>query len=317
MKLLPILFLIPVLASATVTIDWVTVGNPGNAPDSTGYGAVGYTYNIGKNEVTISQYAEFLNAVAKSDPYNLYRLDMEYDSAVAGIARSGSGTVGDPYSYGVIGSGNRPVTYVTWFNAARFVNWLHNGQGSGSTELGVYNLNGAIKGSFSRQPDAKVWLPTEDEWYKAAYYDPTKNIGAGGYWLHANQSDSVSSNRIGDSGAANFLDGNHTFEENGLSSYLTEVGAYGADSRSHYETNDQAGNVWEWSGTQVDSKNGLIRGGAFASPESELRSDSRVLIGPTSFSPNVGFRLAGIPESSTMTLLALFGFSFLTHRRRH
>jgi formylglycine-generating enzyme required for sulfatase activity len=60
-----------------VTIDWVTVGLPGNmADEQTGFGAVDYTYRISKYEVTNAQYVEFLNAVAASDPNGLYNSEM-------------------------------------------------------------------------------------------------------------------------------------------------------------------------------------------------------------------------------------------------
>lgn len=108
-------------AAHAVTIDMVTVGNPGNANDTTGYGAVAYEYRMGKYEVTIGQYTTFLNAVAQTDTYALYNANMGANSNVTGIARTGSpGT----YSYTVINNGgdssNRPITYVSWFDAARF-----------------------------------------------------------------------------------------------------------------------------------------------------------------------------------------------------
>ena len=74
-------------ATASVTIDWVTVGNAGNAADpTTGYGAVGYIYPIGKYEVTNAQYGAFLNAKASTDSYGLYNPNM----GSYGINRSGS-----------------------------------------------------------------------------------------------------------------------------------------------------------------------------------------------------------------------------------
>ena len=58
------LLCLSVVAQA-ITIDTVAVGNAGNAADTlTGYGSVGYNYNIGKHEVTAAQYTVFLNAVA-------------------------------------------------------------------------------------------------------------------------------------------------------------------------------------------------------------------------------------------------------------
>lgn len=173
------------------------------------------------------------------------------------------------------GRGNLPIAYVSWFDAARFVNWLHNGQGSGSTETGVYSLNGATSGIFTAQPGATVWLPTEDEWYKAAYYDPTKNGGTGGYWLHANQSDSMTTNDPTVAGSANFYDGDYV--GSGTSSppsgnALTEVGAYGSDSQSYYGTNDQGGNVFEWNDAVILGSSRGLRGGSWGDLGSNLRS---------------------------------------------
>jgi formylglycine-generating enzyme len=124
---------------------------------------------------------------------------MASNANIAGITRSGSS---GSYTYSVIGSGDRPITYVSWFDAARFANWLHNGQPTGAqdastTEDGAYTLNGATSGTApAKNVGATVWIPTENEWFKAAYYDPTHMSGAGGYWLHANQSNSMTSNNF-------------------------------------------------------------------------------------------------------------------------
>ena len=312
--LLPVALATPVFA--VVNIDYVTVGNSGNAADpATGslYGAVAYEYKIARNETTLSQYAEFLNATAATDPYGLYNTNMASNGNIAGIARSG--TSGN-YSYSVIGSGDRPVTYVYWFDAARFVNWMHNGQGNGSTETGVYNLNGANSGIFIAQAGATVWLPTEDEWYKAAYYDPTKGDG-GGYWRHANQSDSMTSNNISVAGAANYFDGNYGKSENGWSSILNDVGAYGVDSQSYYGTNDQAGNVWEWNDAIIGPWRGL-RGGSSLSFEPYLRSTLRTtpLDLPQSDYNIFGFRVASVPEPGYLVLTAVASGAMLSRRKR-
>jgi sulfatase modifying factor 1 len=91
---------------------------------------------------------------------------MATTSSIAGISRAGSS---GSYEYSVIGSSaHKPITYVSWFDAARFCNWLHNGQGSGSTESGAYTVNGAMGGFYHTvNPGAKTWIPSENEWYKA------------------------------------------------------------------------------------------------------------------------------------------------------
>ncbi len=309
-------------AFAVVSIDYVTVGNAGNEADTqvmndatTGYGAVAHAYNIGKNEVTISQYADFLNAAAKTDTYGLWNSNMGTDAKMAGITRSGGpGT----YSYTVTGSGLRPITYVSWYDAARFTNWLGNGQGSGDTETGAYTLTGNT-GIITKNVSATVWIPSEDEWYKAAYYDPTKNAGSGGYWLYANQSNTMTSNTVGVAGAANFYDGDYV--GSGNSSYpsgnaLTNVGAYGANSDSYYGTNDQAGNVHEWNDAVISGSSPQLRGGAWNVGEGYLRSSYRSNDAPTIEYSVVGFRVASVPEPTSFVLTMLASGFMLVRRKR-
>ncbi len=112
-------------ASASVTMDWVNVGNPGNAADTTGYGAVAYAYQIGKYEVTNAQYGVFLNAKGASNSGAIYSSNM----ASSGITQTGSS---GSFNYSVTsGFENKPVVHVSWFDAARFANWMMNGQGGG------------------------------------------------------------------------------------------------------------------------------------------------------------------------------------------
>jgi len=304
-------------ASAAVTIDFVTVGNAGNPADATGYGAVGYEYRIARNETTIGQYTEFLNAVAKSDPYGLYTGFMATIGRIAGIARTG--TVGS-YVYSVIGtSSNRPITYVSWFDAARFCNWLHNGQGNGSTETGAYNLNGATYYEIiTAQPDAKFWIPTENEWYKAAYYDPTKG-GSGGYWLFPTRVDTAAGNTIGVVGAANYFDGDYVGSGSltvPTANALTDVGAYGGNSDSYYGTNDQGGNVHEWTDAVVNTNTRARRGGSWGDSQNAMRTTYRNWDFPNSQFDSIGFRIATVPEPATLVLVVFAGILPILRRRR-
>ncbi len=166
---------------AAVTVETVTVGHPGNAADTrydtSGYGAVSHEYNIGKHEVTAGQYCEFLNAVADTDSYGLYNASMWSDTYGCKIQQSGAS---GSYAYSVAADyANRPVNYVSWGDAVRFANWLHNGQptgvqGDSTTEDGAYDLDGAVTEAallaISREADWKWAITSEDEWYKAAYY---------------------------------------------------------------------------------------------------------------------------------------------------
>jgi formylglycine-generating enzyme required for sulfatase activity len=283
----------------------VLVGNPGNAPDpATGYGAVSQPFRMGRNETNVSQYAVFLNAVAKDDTYGLYHPSMSTDSATAGIVRIGAPGA---YVYAAIpGTENRPIAWVSWFDAARFANWLHNRQPTGNqdaatTEDGAYTLNGITSGvGVARNPAARFWIPSEDEWYKAAYYDPAKDA-TGGYWRYPAQSDTLAGNTIGVAKSANYFDGDYV--GSGTASYptgnaLTDGGAYGTGSLSRYGTADQAGNLWEWNDAVIAAERGT-RGGCFDAdgPEENLSALHRGSAVPSLEDNRHGFRCAMSPLS--------------------
>jgi probable HAF family extracellular repeat protein len=247
--------------ASAVMIDTVAVGNPGNAPDTTGRGAVSYEYRIGTYEVTNSQYAEFLNAKAASDPFDLYSLDMG-SVFQGGITRSGTS---GSYAYAVKPNmGDKPVIAVRPQDALRFANWLHNGQGSGDTETGAYTMS--LGEAVTRNPGAAWFLPSTNEWYKAAYHQPAAQGGDfDNYWLYPTKSNNKptsdqppgstspvpanTANFYDDDGSANgYNDGWATTSQTAgdpLGLYLTDVGAY-TFSKSYYNTFDQAGNVEEW-----------------------------------------------------------------------
>jgi formylglycine-generating enzyme required for sulfatase activity len=274
-------------ASASVTIDWVTVGDAGNAADISGYGAVGYEYNIGKYEVTNAQYSAFLNSAAKTDSYGLYNASM----SSFGITRGGSS---GSYTYSVTTAlANRPVVYVSWFDAARFANWLANGQGSGDTETGSYTLNGAISGIILANAGAQVYIPTEDEWYKAAYYNGANQT----YSLYPNGQDIIT-----------------TADANYGSSESTDVGNYSADASS-YGTFDQGGNVWEWNDTEEERWRG-VRGGGLYYGDYFMSSTFRNVQEPTVEYSFIGFRLSSVPEPSSLVLTMLASGVMLIRRKR-
>ncbi len=320
-------------SASAVTVDWVTIGNPGNANDATGYGSANYSYKIGKYEVTIGQYAEFLNAAAKTDRYGLYAPRMGTVGEIAGIARSGTSGA---YSYSVIGpfatvqipqatAAERPIQIENWFNAARFANWMQNGQGTGDTETGAYTLVGGQMGGTApaKNPGAQFYIPTDDEWYKAAYYSPVKG-GAGkpGYYKYATQSDAAPGNTVGSaSNQANYGKDGMFSVGAGSRNLLTNVGAF-SGSRSFYGTFDQSGNAWEWTDlTGVASVNRGLRGGGIF-----FFGDSAYSFNVVSASINIsddamGFRLAApVPEPSTYAMavagLACGGYSMFRRRKR-
>lgn len=271
-------------------VEMVKVGNAANAADSTTYGAVPYEFQMGKYEVTLAQYTIFLNAVAATDSFSLYNTNMSADTEVAGIARSGND---GGYSYSVLGNGARPVTYVSWFDAARFCNWLHNGRPTGSqnpntTERGAYTLDGATSGglTIARNPGARFWIPSENEWYKAAYHQPAAEGGdSDGFWLYPtrNNTEPTAVAPPGGVNSANF---------DRAATALTAVGAY-TGSGSFYGTFDQGGNVFEWNDVVYGGPYRGMRGGSWDLYGTYLSAAGRFNLDPGSEMNYLGFRLAG------------------------
>lgn len=306
-------------ARAEVTFEMVPVGNPGNFGNWSGQsvviqgnimgagfdrvcGAVPYPYEIAKYEVTIKQYVEFLNAVAAADPYNLYSSGASGTGGNAfqnNITRTGSpGTftyaVGDGSPVALVHWGNRPIVNISWADAARFCNWMENGQPTGLltgvgaqdawlTEDGTYPTLGAPTvganvnlpyQSVLRRPGARWVLPSEDEWYKAAYHKndgPTANYStyptnySGSPWFGTPDNNIIDPDP---GNSANYHIGNPDDDCVGPPYSRSNVGEF-ENSPSSYGTFDQGGNVWEWTDTRYLNVNGgltqrrVIRGGSF------------------------------------------------------
>ncbi|MBI4578863.1 MAG: SUMF1/EgtB/PvdO family nonheme iron enzyme [Planctomycetes bacterium] len=314
-------------SAKAVNIQSVVVANPGNAGELSGTGgeggdpricgSVAYIYEMGKFEVTEDQYATFLNAVAQTDPYGLY-------SNMMNIGRSG--TSGN-YRYNGASS-SRPVSWLSWGDAARFCNWLTNGQpgisgydGNGqpifdpvpqnanSTEDGSYYLNGATTNAalmaVTRKANAIWVIPSEDEWYKAAYH---KNDGVtANFWDYPTRTNTmpIAENPPGGVNSVNARhDGNP--EPKPVGAYIYAASPYG--------TFDQGGNLWEWTEAVV-SVGRQLRGGSFDLDASATWALGRGFY----FNPNrelsyTGFRVAYIPEPATVCLLMIG--ALLARRKR-
>jgi len=311
-------------AWAFVNIDWVPVGNAGNAADtrvgigSLGYGSVDYAYNIGKYEVTNAQYTAFLNAVdpGGANANGIYNASMGSD-ARGGITYTSGAASGSKYTVRT-SMGDKPVNFVSWYDAARFTNWLGNGQGAGGTETGAYTLTGN-DGLISRNvgPSVTVWIPSEDEWYKAAYSNPANSS----YSLYPTQSNAIptiatadASGNISNPGTnvANYLGGAGW---NGVNANVTTVGSAGAASASFYGTFDQGGNMWEWNDAIIGSTRGL-RGGSWLNNADTLTSSARSNLDPLFEVDVFGFRVASVPEPTSVVLTILASGMMLIRRKR-
>lgn len=261
------------------TLDFVNIGNAGNAADTSGYGAVADAFRMGMHEVTIDQFAK-ANAAA-------------------------GGTLGDgdenPYSIGVNGAALR----TSWLEAAKFANYLTSGTYNGGAYQfsDVNTLTGVDRDAAVSTYGTVYVLPTEDEWYKAAYL---KSDGSA-YTLYAT-GDSVPT---AGAGGENY---------NGVNSNPWDVGSGGlAENNGTFDMN---GNVWEWNESAYDgtldnmAENRVIRGGAFLNSEIYLRSSRRNSLNPTGENNDIGFRVAAIPEPSSIGLMALAGGFGLAFRKR-
>jgi formylglycine-generating enzyme len=285
----------------------VRINNLGNPADtrynSIAVGSVDYEYSISKFEVTVAQYTEFLNAVAATDTYGLYNPSMA-PRPVWGSNITRTGAPGS-YQYAAAAeTANRPINYVSWGDAARYVNWLSNSQPTGpqalgTTESGSYYLNGATTAAalmaVARDPAATWVLPTEDEWYKAAYH---MNDGVtGNYSDYPNGTNSINT------GQANYAN---------AVGRATDAGSYGV--LSAYGTFDQAGNLWEWNEAVVFGSSRGMRGGSLYS--STVGASNRSGGAANYEADSVGFRIALIPEPASMLLLAFGATGMMLRSRR-
>jgi len=301
-------------ASAVVVVDWVTVGDPGNAcdPQSQGcFGAVAESYRISRFEVTNAQYAEFLNAVATTDANGLYHVNM---GSVEVADFGGITQIGVPgsFSYSVIvGRENMPVIWISFWDAVRFANWLHNGQPTGAqdittTEDGAYTLTPTAisNNTVMRNPGAQVFITSEDEWYKAAYYD----AGTMSYFDYPAGSDTPTT--CAPPGAtANTANCNYLAIPDLRD--LTNTGSH-TGSASPAGTFDQGGNAWEWSDT-ILSANRIIRGGSVFFDATQLHAGTQLNTFPedlghtgirvaSRFSPDVGLLDAKVTAGAEVVL---------------
>ncbi|MFH0981195.1 MAG: formylglycine-generating enzyme family protein [Planctomycetota bacterium] len=283
------------VALESLDSEWVTVAEPNNPVDDTGYGKVWHSYEISKYEINNAQYAEFLNAVdpGGTNPLSLYSANMASHPA-GGIVWDNRMPVGEQY---IVKDDmeDKPVVFVSYWDCLRFINWLHNGKGSGGTGDGAYLLTSVnpANGSVSLKPGANYFMPSEDEWYKAAYYDPMLDD----YWQYPTKSDSAPTVARVDSigNITNDTDSIANYNSgavwNGQTGNVTTVGSGGPGSESPYGVADLGGNAYEWNEGIISSDYRCVRGGCWYSAAAILSSTTRQAFSPDQEFSGVGFRV--------------------------
>ena len=204
-------------------------------------------------------------------------------------------------------SGSKPTANSSWYEAAKFANWLT----TGNAYAGAYQFDsGGVLTAVNRAAAVSAYgtvyvLPTENEWYKAAYL---KSDGSD-YTLYA------TGNSIPTAGT-----GGENY--NGVIVGAWNVGSGTTSSIENNGTFDMSGNIWEWNESALDgtlnnmAEARLFRGGSSVNSGDNLRSSNRYGYYPTSEHYLVGFRIAVIPEPSTVSLLGLGAVSGILLRRR-
>ncbi len=276
----------------TFTIGFVPIGNAGNAADGSGYGAVPYNFNM-------STFAISQDQIVKA-------------TASGAISLGGGAWVG-----------SQPAANVKWYHAAAFVNYLNTSTGhakaynldTGATALTLWTPSdaGYDASNLYRNRNAYYFLPSENEYYKAAYYDPNK-VGGAGYWLYA-----TGSNSIPTPVASGTTAGTAVYNNNPV---VQPAAVDQSGGLSPYGTRGQTGNVYEWMETAADgvnnspSENRALRGGYYYFNEGPLASSLHADLVPSFLGGTIGFRVASVPEPSCVVLMLGSGLIFLARRRR-
>jgi len=280
------------------SIDFVGIGNPGNAAAATGFGSVAYTYNLGKYEIS-------RDMVTKAN-------------TLGGLGI----TLGSLAVYGGNGP-DRAAQGIHWVEAAKFVNWLNTSTGnqaaykiSGNSLLLWTSADAGFQASNPyRNSLAKFWLPSANEWYKGAYGSPD------GTWYNYPTMGPPTAVTGGTNAATSVYD--------------QTVGAgpadvYNAGGLSAYGTMGQGGNVWEWTESAYDGVNNLtteareVRGSwwkerlvGYQAATSRFSVDPTTeTLGDGSSTLNIGFRVASVPEPSSISLLLAGSAVLMAGRRR-
>jgi hypothetical protein len=262
-------------------IEFVTIGNPNNPDDTTGtpsqVGSVAYTYGIAKYE-TSEQMIAVYNALAPN----------KVNSSLWGA--------------------NKPVTSISWHEAARFVNWLNTSKGYGPAYR--FLADGGADIDSNRHLSNSRWdssdalnyyvLPSYDEWYKAAYYDRD----SGTYFDYPTANGSAPSITTGGTAPNTAVFSNGPYNERTSPADIDNAGGL-----SPYGVMAMAGNVEEYEETSYDLLNNLqnqnrgLRGGWFKTGSwggtsiTDMSSSTRFSFEAGHRSFSLGFRVVELNNS--------------------
>jgi len=275
------------------TIDFVPISastNPADTTPSGGFGIVNNNYRMGMYEITNDQWnkfkAELAPVAVTGDPTSAYDRSASYTGA------------------------DVPTDSVSWYEATQFVNWLNTStdhqaaykftgtQGSSDYAFATWDAADAAGGTnLYRHKDAHYFLPTEDEWVKAAYWNGT-NLQA-----YATKAGESLQQGDGISGTGwNYYDGGWATDPYG-------PWGVGSGSKELNGTFDMMGNVFEWmESPNSDTSYGAgssrgVRGGYWGGYSYGLLASYRLSGLPTIEINNLGFRVASVPEPGSITLL--------------
>lgn len=287
------------------TIEFVEIGNPGNPPDDRAkvkpnpVGSVPYVYRIAKYEISREM-------ISKANAEGNLGISMHSFRSHLNIPTAPRDAM--------------PATGVVWTETARFVNWLNTSRGFTpaykfplhppdappleTEDPLLWNANeaGYDPANPLRNRLAKYFLPSVHEWYKAAYYDPRANQGAGGYWNFATGSNSAPTPV-----PSGTQPGTAVYDQDGKlgPADITQAGGLSA-----YGVMALTGNVWEWEETEYDLVNDQpwsvrgIRGGSWYAPihfvGPTFRAHSGRIVPDMEFG-NIGFRVASVAAEAIST----------------
>jgi formylglycine-generating enzyme required for sulfatase activity len=267
-----------------IGMDFVTIGNAGNAADNTGMGSVGYNYRIGKYETTNSQWNTF--------------------TAAAGAPTGNDGGYSSSASFT---GAQQPTNCVSWYETLQFCNYLTTGDKS----KGAYQFSGdntnpgnflGINRTAAQTAYGTIYvIPTEDEWYKAAYFKPNGS----GYSLYANGTNVAPST------------------SDSCYSIYSSPWDVGTGTMEQNSTFDMMGNLFEWNETLLsfyipgygDITGRGNRGGSYSQPSDYLAPYGFGIGMPSVETDWIGLRVASIPEPTTLLLLG-FGALSLIRRKK-